>query len=236
MNQRRTGVLFIHGIQGGPQQFDWIIDRLPAHVQVENLLLPGHGGDVSDFRRSGMRKWQACVDEAIGRMSKDCDFIVAVTHSMGGLLAMDACIGRETGVKAMVLLACPLKLRPTLRYFRNACKAFLGKDLDDPYVAAAKAANSVRGKHLLSYLGCAGPYLQLLFKIPRVRRRMAALDMPLLAIHSAHDEIVSEKSLKYFKKLPGGRTCIVHKSGHLHYSDGAKDLILRSILAFTGKG
>lgn len=50
-----TVVLCVHGIQGSPSQFDWIISSLPAHIAAENLLLPGHGEDVRAFRSSGMK-------------------------------------------------------------------------------------------------------------------------------------------------------------------------------------
>ena len=229
-NQNRVGVLCIHGIQGSPRQFDWIIAALPAHAAVENLLLPGHGGDVRAFRQSNMRLWQACVDDALNRMRTRCDSILVVGHSMGCLLAMDACLRNAAGVKALVLLACPLRLRPTLRYVRNAVRAAAKWHTDDPFVAAAIAANGVSAAHPLAYLGCTGPYMQLLAKIPKVRRDMKGLKMPVLAMHSDRDEIVSEKSLEYIRRLPGGRACIAPESGHFRYGDEAKALILRSIL------
>lgn len=234
--QKRTGVLCIHGIQGSPRQFDWLIAALPGRTATENLLLPGHGGDVRTFRRSGMRQWQQCVDEAIGRMSAKCDSIVIVGHSMGCLLAIDACVRNPRKIQAMVLMACPLYLRPTLRYVRYAYRAATGKGLDDPYVAAAREANGVAASSPLAYLTCIKPYLHLLAKIPRVRRQLPKLTVPVLVIHSSRDEIVSGRSLKAFSRIPGAQSCTVPESGHFRYSDGAKDLILHSVLAFIDQG
>ena len=47
----KTGILFVHGIQGSPAQFRFLIERLPEDIRVRNLLLSGHGaaGVVSDL-------------------------------------------------------------------------------------------------------------------------------------------------------------------------------------------
>ena len=44
-----TAVLCVHGIQGSPTQFDWVLDALPEDYHGESILLPGHGGDVRLF-------------------------------------------------------------------------------------------------------------------------------------------------------------------------------------------
>jgi len=142
---------------------------------------------------------------------------------------------RRGSVKAMILLACPLKLHPTLRYIKIACKAALGRDLEDPYVAAAKAANSVTTNNPIAYLTCLRPYFHLLRKIISVRRKVHLLQVPIVAVHSSGDEIVSKKSLEYFYRLDNSETYIVSESGHFLYSNIAKDRILHSILTCLEK-
>ena len=52
-----TAVLMIHGIAGSPAHFRDLIPVIPADWSVYNILLDGHGGTVSDFSRTSMKKW-----------------------------------------------------------------------------------------------------------------------------------------------------------------------------------
>lgn len=229
MNPSGTVILCVHGIQGSPSQFDWILSALGGHVPVENLLLPGHGGDVRAFRKSGMHAWQACVDAKITQLSARYENILYIGHSMGCLLGIDACIRLKTRVRALMLLACPLALRPSWRYVKNNFCAAASIRLDDPFVAAARSGNSVQAASPLAYLSCLRPYLQLLFKMRSVRKQLAQLTLPVLAIHSQRDEIVSPRSLDYFKPLPRAKTAIAPDSGHFLYSPAARQEILSAL-------
>lgn len=229
MKSPDTVVLCIHGIQGSPHQFDWIVSNLPDHIAIENLLLPGHGADVCSFRRSGMKVWQSFVDEKIRELGKRYENILFIGHSMGCLLGIDACIRLETRVRSLVLLACPLALRPSWRYVRNNFCAVASIRLDDPFVAAARTGNSVQAKSPLAYLSCLRPYLQLLLKMRAVRKQLSALKLPVLAIHSERDEIVSPRSLSYFEARPRAKTALAPASGHYLYSPAARMEILKAL-------
>ncbi|MBR6862654.1 MAG: alpha/beta hydrolase [Acidaminococcaceae bacterium] len=101
-----SGFLFVHGIQGHPRQFQFLIDRLPEGTPYRNVLLPGHGADVKAFRRSGREAWQAAVREAAGELRGQCGQLVFVGHSMGcllGLLSEQAAPGTFSD---MLLLCC----------------------------------------------------------------------------------------------------------------------------------
>lgn len=230
MSDRPLAVLCVHGIQGSPRQFDWLLRELPEGVRRVNLTLPGHGGDVRQFRRSAMAEWQAAVDAALTELSADCD-VLFVGHSMGCLLGIDACAQGVGRIRALALLACPLRLRPTWRYLRNNWLAAAGRRMDDPFVAAAREMNGVSAKHPLAYLSCARPYLQLLGKIRAVRPLLPGIAVPVLAFHSERDEIVSAASLRLLDALPVSRTRIARGCGHFLYSAAARAEIAEAVLA-----
>lgn len=160
-------------------------------------------------------------------MSARYESILFIGHSMGCLLGIDACIRLSHRVGSMVLLACPLALRPSWRYVKNNFCAAASIRLDDPFVAAARAGNSVQAKSPFSYLSCLRPYLQLLLKMCSVRKQLPELMLPVLAVHSIRDEIVSPRSLDYFKHLPQAQVFTVPESGHYLYSAEAQAEILR---------
>lgn len=231
MPSSRIAVLCVHGIQGSPGQFNWVIPALPEHADVHRLLLPGHGADVRTFRKSGMAQWQACVDEALEGLSAQYENVYYIGHSMGCLLGIDACIRGKGSIAGLYLLACPLSLRPSLRYVKNSLCAAMGWKLNDPYIAAARAGNSVQAASPLAYLSCIRPYMDLLNKIGSVRRQLPALTVPVTAVHSDGDEIVGVASLRFFDGLPGARTHIVPGSGHYLYGEAARSIITGDILS-----
>ena len=68
MNSYDKGVLFVHGIQGSPSQFEYQIKQLPSSVLVRNLLQPGHGATVKEFNQAGMEQWMNAVREECAEM------------------------------------------------------------------------------------------------------------------------------------------------------------------------
>lgn len=231
MKPSGTVVLCVHGIQENPRIFNWILSALPPHIAAENLLLPGHGKDVRAFRRSGRQEWQSCVDAKILDLSSRYENIIYIGHSMGCLLGIDACIRLNSHIRSLILLACPLALRPTWCYFWNSFCGVASIRLDNPYAAAARMSNSVQARSPLAYLTCLRPYWHLLIKIRTVRKQLPELKLPVQAIHSQNDEIVSIRSLEYFKHLPQAKTAIAPGSGHHLYSPAARQEILAVIRA-----
>ena len=95
-----VGVLFVHGIQGSPSQFDFLISRLPDSVTVCNVLLPGHGTTIREFRNSSSSQWLPAVRDAAQKMKSQCERLYFVGHSMGGNSVVNAA-ARMGGVKGL---------------------------------------------------------------------------------------------------------------------------------------
>ncbi len=180
----KTACLFVHGIQGSPAQFCFLIERLPEDIRVRNLLLPGHGADVKAFRRSGQEQWLAAVRQAAEELRRQCARLIFVGHSMGCLLGLEIEHEHPGTFAEMVLLCCPFYVRPTARYFRNNLLASRpGRENDDVYVRAAREANSVTASHPAQYLTCAHSYLELL-RLMRFVRKNGAIPACLFASFS----------------------------------------------------
>lgn len=224
--------LFVHGIQGRPEPFEWLKGGLPEGTEWTSVLLPGHGEDVAAFRSSGMKAWQKCVDEGLTKLAHDGRTIVYVGHSMGCLLGLDAQIRGVAPIKSMMLLACPLWISPTLRYFRNNLRATLNRHQEDPLVRAAREANGVRADSPLEYLCCGRQYLELLLKMRAVRRQLSNIRLPLTAIHSEADEIVSKRSIEELEQY--ARCVVVPDSGHYFYSNEARKRIIEELCRVAG--
>ena len=121
-----VGVIFVHGIQGKPSQFDFLTEQLPSDLSICNILLPGHGATTEEFKKADSEDWLDAVREESLAMSRRCERLIFVGHSMGCLLGL--LIHQEQKLfSSMLLICCPFCLHPTFRYFRNSAAATLTK-------------------------------------------------------------------------------------------------------------
>lgn len=217
-----TLVLFLHGIQGSPRQFQYLTAGLPEDVDYICALLPGHGGSVQAFRRSGSKEWLAHFRALCRSICPKYKNVYFVGHSLGCLIGMEAAASGDARFSAMLLIACPLKIRPTLRYLMIGWQAMRKKLPSSDIAAAAKHANSIAVRHPLELLTCAKPYASLLRMILRAGKTLPALLTAIVMIQSDHDEIVSMRSLAICKRAEKGRAIIVPNSGHFYYSPAAQ--------------
>lgn len=230
MKPYHIGILFVHGIQGKPNQFDYLIERMPSSVLVNNLLLPGHGATTKEFKKAAKEQWLDAVKNASAHMSAKCDHIIFVGHSMGCLLGLLA--QQELKLySAMLLLCCPFTLRPTWRYFKNSISANLTKGkTDDPFIKAAWDANGVSAKHSFSYLFCAHPYLELFRIIKSVKRQRLIVTEETVFCFSERDEIVSKRSILYARESLGAKTELLKECGHNYFTPAAQSRLVDTVL------
>lgn len=225
----KTVVLFVHGIQGSPLQFKWFVNSLPSNIDYKCILLPGHGGSVARFKKTGSKEWQRYINKLCTELRTKYERVVYVGHSMGCLLGINATKLDDKCFDAMLLLACPTVLSPTVKYFVDNFRAVKGSKLKDPHIEAIKKANSVYAKSPYSYLSCVRPYIGLFKLIAEARTQVSNLQIPIVLVHSEHDEIVSQKSLVSFRGLIGVKSIIVPASGHFLYSPDAKNSIIEEL-------
>ena len=228
-------IVFIHGIQGSPLQFDFIIEKLNGAYSIENLLLPGHGKTASDFRSSTMTQWQNYVDERVEKLQKEYKHIILVGHSMGGLLSIQSAVSYPEQIRGLFLIALPLRIRVSYPCIKNSlCVAFSKKDTNE-IIAAARKGNSISASNPFEYLAGIPRYIELLKKSKSTRALLEKLPLPIVIVHSANDELVSNKSLNYAKDKDNIEVITVNDSGHYYYSQGAQEKISDTLEEFIAE-
>lgn len=218
-----TMVIFIHGILEGPNQFKPLAKiALNKGYSISAILLDGHGKSGEDFANSSLEKWVKCVDEEILRYKEKYESIILVGHSMRATLSILSYLGYKDKVKGIVAISTPMHIRVKLNMAISSIKIAIGKiDEDDILTNHAYNAFSVDRCSLLTYLRWLPRYIDLFNLIIKSRNSLDKAKIPMLVVHTMRDELVSNRSLKVFKKKLNNQNKIVclQNSGHFYYDE-----------------
>ena len=222
MTASSVAVLFVHGIQGQPGQFQFLIDALPPEIEVRAPMLPGHGSNAKAFHAAGRKDWLAAVRRETQALCAEGKRVIYVGHSMGCLLGLK--ISRELGdpYAGMLLLCCPFfpiasgKLKSAIR----CCKP--GRGQADPRSQAVSAANSVPVHGVSDVLRLARPYAELLRLIREIRRMDAKGPAHIRFRFSAEDQVVNRKSVPFAENWPDADIRVHADCSHTYFTEQAK--------------
>lgn len=235
LSDSETIVIFVHGIQGSPQQFRFLTKNIPENIDFISVLLPGHGGTVSHFRKCGRKEWTESFSRLCADLRKRYQKIYFVGHSMGCLIGIDGMLHHGAAFEGMLLLACPLKIRINFGYFATCFRAMRAKDAASDPLRAVQEACSVEIRNPLEMLSCVRPYGGLLSLILQCSREFRKLRTKICMVQSDHDEIVSGRSLRVAAGAPNLEAITVPGSGHFYYSPEAKAIICRQLQKFLSE-
>ena len=134
---RRIGCLLVHGLTSTPQSMRRLGEAFAARgIDVEAVLLPGHGTTPEDLESTTWEEWYEAVRAALNRMRPHYDVLFVCGQSMGGALALRA--AAEEPVDGVISLAGFLYLRdwrakliPLVKHVWRWRKS-IGNDIADP--------------------------------------------------------------------------------------------------------
>ena len=186
-----NAVIFIHGIVSTPRFWDEYIAAIPEDWSVVNLLLPGHGGSVTDFGRAKRGAWRRHVQETIGRLKATHARVFLVGHSMGGLLSILEAVDAPDGIAGLMLMAPALRIRvKPSALWHNTLK---GLGLAESREELARYYSVIPDWRFWRYIGWIPRYLELFSLSRQARHALPRLAIPTRAFIHAGDELVSPK-------------------------------------------
>lgn len=200
LSGRRIGCLLVHGLTSTPQSVRRLGEFLAAHgIDVESVLLPGHGTTPEDLERTTWMDWYAEVRTGLQRLRPRCDSLFVCGQSMGGALALRAAV-REP-VDGVISLAGFLYLRdwrvkllPVLKHVVRWRKC-IGNDIADPEARDEVCYDrmSLRTVEELVALGAA------------VRAEVPEVEVPALIVQSRVDHVVPPDTADWIYDHIGSR-------------------------------
>lgn len=224
-----TAVLFIHGIVGTPNHFSRFIPLVPQSFSVYNILLEGHGRGVRDFAAASMGKWKKQVKRVVSELLATHNNIIIVAHSMGTLFAVREAVENSKRIKALFLLAAPLKLAIKPQMVKNSLKVLFDRIApNDKYALAAKHAYGIENdKRLWLYFGWIPRYMELFSEIKATRKIIPQLNTRTYLYQSRNDEMVALSSLKYLQSSDAVTVNILKNSSHYYYEENDYNYLLK---------
>ena len=240
-------MLGLHGLTGSPDELAPLTAALTAAgFLVRTPLLPGHGQDVAALAKTSRHDWYAAADAALSAMVAECGGPVAIVGaSAGGLLAIRLATSRPRDVKALVLLASPLRLpwtnAMTIRVallippaLRPASLSTIpkphGPNVSDRAMAAG--LHSLNG-YPIQALG------DLLDLMSDARGLLASVTQPALVVHGSVDAVVSREQADTLAAglTSSGRVERLELAGsaHLIAIDRDRERLAQEVIAFLGR-
>lgn len=223
VDSSKMAVLMIHGIVGTPCHFRDLLPLIPEDWSVYNILLDGHGKQISDFARTSMKKWKEQVQSQLEYIFARHDKLVIVAHSMGSLFAIDAAIRYPDRIVQLFCHGIPMAVHTPPATIASAWQVIFDRVKPGTMAAEMQADCGVRlTRNLLRYIPCIPRFVELLQEIRRVRKLLPQLTVPCRSYLGSRDELVSQRSNKYLSSHPAITHIILPHSGHFCFD--RKDL------------
>ncbi|WP_165404015.1 alpha/beta hydrolase [Egicoccus halophilus] len=234
------GVVVTHGFTGNPRATRPIGLWFAAEeYAVEVPLLPGHGTSVRELGRTRYADWYAALERTVDHLAGGCSRIVLVGHSMGGTLSLDFASRNPGRVAAVAALNAqvsdpvqPLaRLAPVLQYV----VPYVPRDLAGLPADDIARPGTAEGAYPLVSTRAAQ---SLIGQLPRLRRQLERLTMPLLVAWSPDDHTVPAANARALRDLVGSEQVtevVCERSYHVPQLDYDADKLRASLLAFVAE-
>jgi carboxylesterase len=230
-----TACLLIHGLNGGPHDFEDVAEHLTeCGVPCESLLLPGHMVAAHEARHFTWDDWTAAAHAAFDQMAHSFDRVIIVGHSMGGALALRVA-ARDVRVAGVVTLCAPAELHAGLvpivglGRFVVPYLPIVREDISDPGVR-----RSYRRRKVSQWVSLA-PMYTLLRALPELRGELPYVRCPALILAARNDHVVPVRDGRYIYDRIGSTSkelVILNHSWHVVTRDIERDIVTTRITRF----
>jgi carboxylesterase len=227
---RRIGCVVVHGLSSTPQSVRAVAEYMAEHgIDVEAVLLPGHGTSPEDLETTTWEEWYEAVRAGLDRLRPRVDRLFVCGQSMGGALAMRAAALEP--VDGLISLAgfvylrdWRVKLVPYLKHVWRWRRS-IGNDIADP-----EAFDEVCYDRLsLSTIE------QLILLGAATRSVLPSIEVPSLIVQSRTDHVVPPDTADFIYDHIASRDkelVRLEHSYHVIAMDYERDLVAERAVRF----
>ncbi len=230
--------LLIHGLTGTPSEMRYIgevLNRAGYHVRAP--LLPGHGTNIKDLNTTKWGDWFLAAEIDFFALSAHFEDVFVVGLSMGGLVTLKLLIEKAGRIKGAALLATPMrfndwKARYLLPVVDKSGLKYLIRDIPKVLEDVAKKGEETHICYDRESIMAASSAISLM---KNVKKRLGAIETPILIIQSKFDPAVAEKSADIIYDGVSSKIkekIILEKSYHNIAVDIEKEKVASAVLDF----
>ncbi len=229
----KRGVLLIHGFTGTPAEMRLLGDYLHQEgYTVLGVRLPGHGTTPEELNEMQWPQWYVAAQNACQRLLNQCEEVMVVGLSMGGLLTMK--LAAEMPISKAAILAAPIFVTDKRAKFVPILKHFIKT------VPKGKRAYDVDEKYKITYSRMPLKALASMFDLLKLCKQiiLPQIHIPCLVIQSTAERTVQSRSAQYIYDHLGSKQkkLVWYKhSGHILTLDCEREAIFKQISKFFAK-
>lgn len=237
-----VGCLVLHGFASSPGEVRWLAQHLAeAGFSVYAPRLPGHGSSPRDLGRARRRDWLLALLDAYALLRDQCEQVVLVGHSLGGLLALR--LSLDVPVAGVAVLGSPVQFAGGLIHYSRWLKYVLrSTDQTDrsPLVDRVRAEQVRRGEPALGrvrYDRWASAAVAELYALAgEVDARLPEIRAPLLLIYSEADATAPPANgvrIRERAASPDQTLIVLQQSGHNLAVDCERETVFERTAEFA---
>lgn len=236
-----NGCLILHGLTGTPTTVATLRDALMSDGwRVAVPCLAGHGGSLKELAKSTWREWLDTTRRAFELLKRDVERVYCAGLSLGALLALKLAAEDRRGVRALALMAAPMKLSlservavPLVRYtpLRWAIRA-IPKNLK-------KSVGDEEGRKLYKEFSLPVIPSHSVFELVDLQKEVMKIihrvSCPVLILHGKDDAVSPPFNIGLLKKNLSTdivESRIFPKSRHVITMDAEKEEVAKSVVDF----
>ncbi len=234
------GVLLLHGLTSHISCIDPVVPRLEKlGLPYRMPLLRGHGTQPSDLENVRWTDWQADGQAAFDDLLTECEQVIPVALSMGGLVGLNLALANPDTTAAIVCIAPALKLRsrlaPLAPYLARFQKTRPFKYDPKSYFDQKQGLSSQNYKEIPSR--AIVEFLEFI-RYTRQPSRLSRLTLPILILQATQDLTVEPRIAQFLYDTVASsdrRLIWFDRSGHEMLRDAQREEILDAIEAFLAE-
>jgi len=240
------GCLVTHGFMASPGEVGWAGQYLAEQgYTVYVPRLTGHGIDPAHMSRMTWQDWYAQVLDGYHILLQQCETIIVIGHSMGGLLSL--LLAAEHPVDALVVSASPYNLSENrlgmrLANYINYVMPYTDHPGDPELEAQILAEQEKRGVeqigrvHYKKWSSKAVHQFYLLEKA--VQANISRVTVPLFLLYAEQDETGSPEQAKQIAagvRSKEVETYLLKDGGHIIFQDSGREEAFQALADFVAR-
>ena len=218
-----TGFLLIHGFGGNIGELEPLSKYLESSgYLVISTELKGHTGNRKDLAGVSHDDWIFSAEESYEKLAAECDSVIIVGFSTGGLIAVNLAIRHQ--VKALITVATPIYVWDIKHVLRNMTKGTKHQNLENLkwyfYSATSFPPSSLFHFQILLH---------------KTKSMLKHIKCPILILQGIDDDTVNSRSASYIYNNVSSEIKKIYffeKSGHIVFKGASSEEAICKIEEF----